>query len=192
MVNPSVRKKELRKRIKELRKEIPHGLKQQWDEMLCEQFFRFFAKMPGQIKEMPVYLYLDFGNEAGTGRILSKLWDEGARTAVPKAEGMELNFYEIRERGQLSPGYMGILEPDLTAGVAPVHYPDALVVVPGVAFDEKRYRLGYGGGFYDRFFLREPGHLKWGLAYDFQIVEALPRDPWDQQMDMVLRPLRFG
>ena len=163
------------------------------DRQLKENFFRLFDRQPAQDLRGPVYLYLDFGNEAGTREIFSELWKRGIRTAAPRVEETkpgvkEMVFYLVREWGQLSPGYMGILEPDLSAGVLPADSPEALVAVPGVAFDRAGCRLGYGGGFYDRFFLKEPGHPKWGLAYGFQMAEKLPREPWDQKMDAVLTP----
>ena len=183
----------LRRRIKALRREVSPSEKALWDRQLKENFFRLFDRQPAQDLRGPVYLYLDFGNEAGTREIFSELWKRGIRTAAPRVEETkpgvkEMVFYLVREWGQLSPGYMGILEPDLSAGVLPADSPEALVAVPGVAFDWEGCRLGYGGGFYDRFFLKEPGHPKWGLAYGFQMAEKLPREPWDQKMDAVLTP----
>lgn len=49
-------------------------------------------------------------------------------------------------------------------------------------------RMGYGGGFYDRFFAEEPGHLRWGLAYEFQIFSHIPCEEWDQKMERILTP----
>ena len=81
---------------------------------------------------------------------------------------------------------MGIEEP--SAGCRPVNDKSALVLVPGVAFDREGRRLGYGGGYYDRFFAREPKHPRWGLAYAFQIVEKLPKEEWDQKVERVILP----
>ena len=86
-------------------------------------------------------------------------------------------------------GAMGIWEPK--AFLPPVKEETSLVVVPGVAFDTKGRRLGYGGGYYDRFFASEPDHVKWGLAYDLQMEEELQTEPWDQQMDAVITPGRI-
>lgn len=183
----------LRRRIKALRREVSPSEKALWDRQLKENFFRLFDRQPALGLDEPVYLYLDFGNEAGTREIFSELWTRGIQTAAPRVEETkpgvkEMVFYLVREWGQLSPGYMGIPEPDLSAGVLLADSPEALVAVPGVAFDRAGCRLGYGGGFYDRFFLKEPGHPRWGLAYGFQMVEKLPREPWDQKMDAVLTP----
>lgn len=186
-------KDELRRRIKALRREVSPSEKALWDRRLKENFFRLFDRQPARDLCGPVYLYLDFGNEAGTREIFSELWKKGIRTAAPRVEETkpgvkEMAFYLVRDWGQLSPGYMGIPEPDLSAGVLPADSPEALVAVPGVAFDRAGCRLGYGGGFYDRFFLKEPGHLKWGLSYGFQMAERIPSEPWDQKMDAVLTP----
>ena len=62
----------------------------------------------------------------------------------------------------------------------------ALVILPGLVFDRKGYRIGYGGGYYDRFLFREPNHPTISLCYDFQIVDRLHPDPHDIPVDIVL------
>ena len=62
----------------------------------------------------------------------------------------------------------------------------ALVIVPGAVFDLQGYRLGYGGGYYDRFMAREPGHETRGLAYDFQVVPRLPVEEYDLPVGKIL------
>jgi 5-formyltetrahydrofolate cyclo-ligase len=66
--------------------------------------------------------------------------------------------------------------------------PDDLVVVPGVAFDEAGYRLGHGKGYYDRAFAAELGDSPTlvGFGYEFQIVDAVPHDERDRQMDAIV------
>lgn len=189
MERSSEEKALLRNRIKSLRKAVSPEKKQLWDRQLKEHFFRQLSCEP--LKDSPadsiwIYLYLDIRNEAGTRPILEELWKRGIRTAVPKVEGDEMNFYEITGLEEVSPGCRGILEP--VSGLKQVQAVRSLVVVPGVAFDSFGGRMGYGGGFYDRFFQREPDHLKWGLAYEFQMVEAVPREPWDRKTDLVITP----
>ena len=65
------------------------------------------------------------------------------------------------------------------------------VVVPGVAFDESGRRLGRGGGFYDRFLESMPAHIQtFGVAFDEQITETIPVDPWDQTVKNIVTPSR--
>lgn len=155
-----------------------------WDEKLCRQFFRLQRQLLPDLSW--VYLYMDFRGEAGTVPLLCGLWNQGIHTAVPRTEGTELAFYEIRSLEDLESGYMEILEPK--EGLPAARQPDALVLVPGLAFDREGHRMGYGGGFYDRFFEKEPTHPRWGLAYGFQMVESVPCEPWDISMDSVLTP----
>ena len=65
-----------------------------------------------------------------------------------------------------------------------------LVLIPGCGFDLQRYRIGYGGGFYDRFLLTCPQALTVGLTFEAQVVNQLPTQPWDQPVDLVLTEQR--
>ena len=64
--------------------------------------------------------------------------------------------------------------------------PTALVLMPGIAFDKEGHRIGYGGGFYDKFLAKEPNHPTVALCYDFQIVKELPTEEFDVPVDLVL------
>lgn len=185
-------KEDLRKEIACLRERVSPEEKADWDQKLCREFFRQLDQNYSIFWKKMIYLYLDIRREAGTRLILQELWRRGIGTAVPKVCGRELEFYQIRGEGDssveaLKPGYMGILEP-VKVVCSQVRQEEALVVVPGLAFDRKGYRLGYGGGFYDRFFAREPKHPKWALAYGFQIRNSLPKENWDQRMDKIITP----
>lgn len=179
-------KASLRLQIRSLREVVTAREKELWDKALCRRFFEQLEKRRGHCP--CVYLYMDIRNEAGTMPIMSELWKRHVRTAVPRVEGRELQFYVIEGPDQLTSGHMGIREP--VDGLKRAEERGALVVVPGVAFDHHGYRLGYGGGYYDRFFSREPEHPKWALAYDFQMVERVPYESWDERMDVILTPER--
>lgn len=72
-------------------------------------------------------------------------------------------------------------------GARPVYEgPSALLLVPGVAFDQEGRRIGYGGGFYDRYLEKHPDHHTVGYAYAFQIYEYLPTETFDRRVDRVL------
>lgn len=177
-------KKDLRKRIRECRERISREEKERWDVSLYEQLITLLNEADFPISS--VYLYLDFRGEAGTGRILEALWAKNIPVALPRVEGEEIFFYTVQGWTDVCPGYMGIEEP--SAGCCPAEDKYALVLVPGVAFDREGRRLGYGGGYYDRFFVREPEHPRWGLAYAFQMVEKLPAEEWDQRVEQVILP----
>lgn len=180
-------KKELRAEIIRKRNTLNEEVKAVWDETLYRKVWPVLEEeWRKSAKPFWVFLYMDIRGEAGTGMILEELWRNKIRTALPRVEGKELRFYPVSGREDLHPGYMGILEP--SGNAAPAEEDNALVLVPGVAFDRKGFRLGYGGGFYDRFFARCPGCRKWGLAYEFQIIEEVPHEAWDQRMDRIFTP----
>ncbi len=184
-------KASIRRQIKQLRKAISAAEKEEWDHALCGSFIQALETAMEDLPQLQdgfVYLYLDIGKEAGTRQIINQLWRRNIRTAVPKVVGRELNFYEISKWDHVTLGYMGIMEPDETAGLPLAKQRDAIVAVPGIAFDRDGFRLGYGGGFYDRFFSREPEHPRWGLAYPFQLIGSVPHEEWDQKVNGLVTP----
>lgn len=130
-----------------------------------------------------LYAYLSYNQEVRTEPILQRAWAEGKTVAVPKIFGEKMRFVYLEPHSPVASGYKGIPEPveDLFA-----HCTEALVLTPGLAFDEAGNRLGYGGGFYDRFFAAEPKHPKIALCYDFQKLPALPTQEKDCPVDVVL------
>jgi 5-formyltetrahydrofolate cyclo-ligase len=124
--------------------------------------------------------YYAFGSEVKTDLILEKAKVLGKKVALPSVEGESLTFYELSSGKYLVKGRFGIMEP-LPYG--PVERMD-LLVVPGIAFDKKGYRLGYGKGYYDKF-LAEKSLFSIGLAYSFQLLESLPRGKYDRRLDAI-------
>lgn len=131
-----------------------------------------------------IYLYSSYHHEAGTRELAERWLAAGKRLAFPRVAGKDMDFYWVSSMKELLPGTMGILEPDFECPRADAVY--APVLVPGVAFDEKGNRIGYGGGYYDRFFEKEPEHLKVGYAFDFQVFEEIPSEEHDGRMDQVI------
>ncbi len=131
-----------------------------------------------------IYGYLPYNQEVRTVPILEQALKEGKRVAVPKIYGDEMKFIYLSDLNDVEKGYSGIPEPVDDGPVA--EDPTALVLMPGLAFDEKGHRIGYGGGFYDKFLSKEPNHPTVALCYDFQIVEELPVDSYDIPVDCVL------
>ena len=85
---------------------------------------------------------------------------------------------------QVEKGYSGIPEPILDEPVADDE--TALVLMPGLAFDPQGHRIGYGGGFYDKFLASEPNHPTLALCYDFQMLPYLETEEFDMPVDSVL------
>ncbi|MDP2306893.1 MAG: 5-formyltetrahydrofolate cyclo-ligase [Pseudomonadota bacterium] len=121
--------------------------------------------------------------ELAVTHALSAARARGATVALPRAFGGRLTFH--RWAGEaLQAGAYGILEPDPTLPLLDPASFDVLLV-PGVAFTSAGARLGQGGGYYDRV-LAGPRGLAIGVAWAFQVVDAVPIDPWDQPVDALV------
>ena|SRR3989338_11509484 len=141
-------------------------------------------------KSACVFFYVSLTTEVDTIALIEKSWAMGKRVVVPLAdlENKELKLYEIANlETDLQKGALGILEPrpDRTK---PVDLEEIdLVIVPGIGFDRKNYRMGRGAGFYDRFLSKFGCDVpKIGLAFCFQVVSELPLESHDQKLDLVL------
>ncbi len=138
-----------------------------------------------------VATYVGVKSEVTTANLLRAAMSVGARIAVPCREGGDLALYAIEMLGELEEASFGLREPaarvraDPDRRVAPETVD--LLVVPGVAFDRRGGRIGYGRGYYDRLLARcRPDALRVGLAFECQLVEAIPMGPADQPMDLVV------
>ncbi len=129
-----------------------------------------------------LYAYLSYNQEVRTEAILRRALTDGKRVAVPKVFGDEIRFLRFDENTRIALGYKGIPEP---IDGEPAQDRDALVLMPGLAFDRAGHRMGYGGGFYDRFLAKEP-HPTIALCYDFQLLSDLPVQAHDIPVDAVL------
>lgn len=177
-------KAELRKAVLEQRKRLSREESAAWDQQILESVKSLNLEQHGT-----VYAYISVRGETGTEGLIDWYLDQGVRVAVPRVKGKTMDFYYIRSREDLEPGGFGIPEPKREC--EPAEDCLAPVIVPGVAFSEQFERTGYGAGFYDRFFEREPQHEKIAVCYDFQLSEAIESEPHDVRMDSVITPTRF-
>ena len=116
--------------------------------------------------------------------MLERALRDGKRVAVPKVYGEEMKFIYLDDLTQVAKGYAGIPEPIADGPVADDK--TALVLMPGLAFDPQGHRIGYGGGFYDKFLSSEPDHPTLALCYDFQVFPVLETEAHDIPVDIVL------
>ena len=131
-----------------------------------------------------IYGYLPYNQEVRTTQMLAHALADGKQVAVPKVYGDEMKFILLSDLSQVAKGYAGIPEPIADGPVAAD--PTALVLMPGLAFDPAGHRLGYGGGFYDKFLAAEPDHPTLALCYDFQMLPHLDTESYDIPVDRVL------
>jgi 5-formyltetrahydrofolate cyclo-ligase len=138
-----------------------------------------------------IMTYVDFGKEVRTVPWISELFNQKKHVVVPFCENDEIHLFRLKNLKELAPGYFGILEPKIELRWLSDRQIQAnelsLVIVPGVAFDPQGGRLGRGKGFYDRFFKKIPENiLKIGLAFDWQLFDAIPMSENDQYVDVVV------
>ena len=131
-----------------------------------------------------IYGYLPYNQEVRTVPMLEQALKDGKRVAVPKCYGDEMKFIFMEDLSQVEKGYANIPEPIADEPVADDE--TALVLMPGLAFDPQGHRIGYGGGFYDKFLAQEPGHPTLALCYEFQMLEHLETEEFDIPVDCVL------
>ena len=175
-----VNKKELRSKIRERKRAMAPQEIEEKSRLLWEKFRASDAYRNAKT----IYGYLPYNQEVRTVPMLEQALLEGKRVAVPKVYGEEMKFIYLTDLTQVSKGYAGIPEPIADAPVAEDQ--TALVLMPGLVFDPQGHRIGYGGGFYDKFLSQEPQHPTVALCYDFQVVEKLETESFDIPVDLVL------
>ena len=116
--------------------------------------------------------------------MLERALRDGKRVAVPKVYGDEMRFIYMEDLSLVEKSDMGIPEPVADGPIG--DDPTALVLMPGLAFTANGDRMGYGGGYYDKFLAAESGHPTVALCYAFQMVEELPTQDHDIPVDLVL------
>lgn len=149
-----------------------------------------FTAQPFYRDAKVLYAYLTFNEELRTDGLIRRAWADGKRVAVPRvlSKGV-MEFYYIDSFDGFITSAFGVPEPpEDPAKLA--DEPEVLLLMPGLAFDRAHNRVGYGGGFYDRYLERyqEKGtrFFKPALAYDFQIVDSIPANDFDIKVDAIL------
>ena len=171
----------------QLRKYIRDQKRAMTEEQICqksEELGRLFLASRAYQEAKTIYGYLPYNQEVRTVAVLQQALADGKRVAVPKCYGDQMRFIYLTDLAQVEKGYCGIPEPIADGPVA--QDSTALVLMPGLAFTKDGQRMGYGGGFYDKFLAAEPSHPTLALCYDFQMVEQIPTEDYDIPVDIVL------
>lgn len=139
-------------------------------------------------KASMLMVYVSFGSEVMTDDLIRWGWGEGKRVVVPfcRPESREMTACRIDGFDELETGHYGIRAPK-AGRRRPVSGGEIdVVIVPAVAFDRRGYRVGYGGGYYDRFLPECPNAVKIGAAFACQIIEEIPVGPYDVKMGCIV------
>ena len=143
-----------------------------------------FAASEAYRQANTIYGYLPYNQEVRTTQMLQRALADGKKVAVPKCYGNEMHFIYLDDLSKVEKGYCGIPEPIEDGPIADDK--TALVLMPGLAFDPQGHRMGYGGGFYDKFLEKEPNHPTLALCYDFQMFDHLETESHDIPVDTVI------
>ncbi len=143
-----------------------------------------------------IYVYADYNKEVKTGTIIEDALKTGKRVAMPRVYKHELaangnsskymKFHYIKSLDDLEKGFNSIMEPKMELEVAD-DTNEAVMIMPVVAFDNDRNRVGYGGGFYDRYLESHTFSCKIGIAYEEQKVDSIDdKDEHDIRPDIIV------
>jgi len=177
-------KSDIRKRIIGLRNAMPR----EEIETASRKIMKALKGMEQILRSYTLMVYLSFGSEVLTDDLIRWGWREGKRIVVPfcRPEGREMTACRIDGFDELEKGHYGIRAP-MVGRLRPVPSGEIdVVLVPAVAFDRQGYRVGYGGGYYDRFLPGCPQAAKIGAAFACQIIEEIPVGPYDVAMDCIV------
>lgn len=177
-------KKEIRKKIIDVRNNINSAEKILKDSMITEKLIssRFYKS------SNTIFAFVNFGSEVDTRKFIEQSIKDNKIICVPKViskeKGMELFVIESLE--DLEPGFYGIMEPKKNCPSIDKSKLD-FVLMPGVAFDRRGGRIGYGAGFYDRFLTDlNPSVPRIAIAYQLQIIDEVPMEESDIRIDGII------
>ena len=174
-------KKELRTKLKQERKELAD--KANKDILISNKLF----SLEQYKNSKTVFCYASLDDEINTDGIMLRVLKDGKRLALAYCRDNKgnMDFYYISSLSQLKCGSFNVREPDVNVCEKAVGFIDAIVIVPGLCFDKKGNRLGYGKGFYDRFLERFDNNSV-GLCYDEMLINEVPADKYDKKVDIIV------
>ncbi|MBE7047803.1 MAG: 5-formyltetrahydrofolate cyclo-ligase [Ruminococcaceae bacterium] len=174
-------KAETRQLFLKQRLETDAVLLAQWSQKIASHTLAYIEQQGISV----VMAYAAFRKEPETAALIEKLLQRGITVGLPKCEKKGVMVtYTVQDMGELTSGRFGILEPQPTCVLNPQSI--EMVLVPGCAFGRDMSRVGYGGGYYDRYLSACSCAAFVGLCYEFCLTDHLPTESFDIKMDMVI------
>lgn len=171
-----MKKQDIRKNVIQMLLDLPIDQRQLIEENLYAQFIRSNEYQSSDV----IGITMSHGHEWETRKIIKRALAEGKTVAVPlcHTETKTMSFYKLDKLDDLVNGHFGLMEPNPKVMQRMDHQKVDLLVVPGVAFDTKHYRIGHGGGYYDRFLIEYSGKTL-ALLHESQLFPSLPVESYD-------------
>ena len=171
----------MRARMRALRSAVPPEERLRLARAVEERLFA----LPDVRAAHTVLLFYSFGSEVETSAMADRVHAEGKRLLLPYLEEERMEAGEVLPEDELIPSTYGPREPARRVAVDPAEVD--VVIAPGLAFDREGYRLGYGGGHYDRYLHRMgSGAVRIGIGFAGQVVERVPREAGDERLDLIV------
>lgn len=180
-------KQELRLKCREKRTGLDREEKAKLDKSVAENVRRLKEYRPSHT----VLIYMSTPIEVDTISIIKNAWEDGKKVAVPRCipESRDMEFHYIDNLECLHPGTFGVLEPDPSLPIVKV-FSGCLMIVPGMQFDMRGYRIGYGKGYYDRYMVRFTG-ISAGICYADELKPFMYHGRYDRHVDIVVTDKRI-
>lgn len=176
-------KKQIRQNIRQFLQSLSYEEYKERSLIIAKRLF----KEPSIIKGKTIAITMSNRPEVDTAAIVEELWRLGKRVVVPKCEPAKkkMEFFEIDGFFQLERVYMDILEPIEELSDLVQREEIDVIIVPGIVFDPLGYRIGFGGGYYDRYLPGFSGSLI-SLAFHEQLIECVPKECHDLPVHTIL------
>ena len=175
-------KKEIRSMIRDKKKQLSVEAITAYSKKVCDILCNETIYKNASV----IYPYLAYNQEIITSTLIERAWKDGKQVAVPKCyEENRMEFHRIYSFNDVEPGMYDIPEP---IGGEIVDDTEVLILMPGLAFDSDFNRIGYGGGYYDRYLDRKKScrFIKVAFAYEFQILDHIETDDHDYKVDIII------
>lgn len=186
--DPAEKKQRLRKQMAFIRDNFYTKRKMAAEEAMRELLFSSELYQNTQI----FFLYASFRSEADTWMLLDRMLLDQKEVYMPRTqparEGQEgsMEFFRVRAREDLVPGLYGIYEPGSHCPAFGENPKGAVCLLPGLVFDRRGGRIGYGGGYYDRYLKGHPGIVRVGMGFSFQCIPEIPMETFDIKLQYLL------
>ncbi len=173
-------KKEIRDTVLDIRKSFDVNSLKIYSKIICNRVI----KQQIYIDADNIALYMPISNEVWLDELLQDAYQKGKKVWLPRVIDKTMNFYSYPKDSELIKGAYNIMEPASDEELIPTD--NTLIIMPGAAFSKDRARIGYGGGYYDKYLCVHPECKTIAVCYNFQILPWIPTDEHDIKPNIII------